>query len=198
MSSARFLTQCSVTEGFQRPAKAKSVSLIGSIAGYGWNMEYRFILNYNGPEYFLTGLPRSRLSWLHHWRDCDSATVLSFRCRSFNSSRSLARTLFCDWERSSEHFTDSPVGIWIARTAVSTLLTFCPPLPPDRQVSYTISASVICGSSTLSKKLTPTNQLQRLCPGRNGFPVDRHSIVPSHSLIVDKGMSSSVASVTDI
>ena len=40
-----------------------------------------------------------------------------------------------DCERSSEHFTDSPVDIWVARTAVSTLLTFCPPLPPERQDS---------------------------------------------------------------
>ncbi|EKU21920.1 peptide chain release factor 2, partial [Nannochloropsis gaditana CCMP526] len=35
---------------------------------------------------------------------------------------------------SSWHRATRPVGKCLSRTAVSTLLTFCPPAPPDRKV----------------------------------------------------------------
>ena len=43
--------------------------------------------------------------------------------------------MFCDCERWLLHLTEIPVGRWVARTAVSTLFTFCPPCPPERNDS---------------------------------------------------------------
>ena len=37
-----------------------------------------------------------------------------------------------------------PVGLWVRSTAVSTLLTFCPPAPPERAVCISISAAFEC------------------------------------------------------
>ena len=46
----------------------------------------------------------------------------------------MARSRFWNWERSWRQATTMPEGRCVMRTAVSTLLTFCPPLPPDRNV----------------------------------------------------------------
>jgi len=53
--------------------------------------------------------------------------------RSIFSTRSLlARKRFSAWERSSWHFTRTPEGRCRSTTQVDTLLTFWPPLPPER------------------------------------------------------------------
>ena len=45
------------------------------------------------------------------------------------------------------HFTNTPVGMCLMRTAVSTLFTFCPPLPPERVNEISKSSS---GTSALT------------------------------------------------
>ena len=54
-----------------------------------------------------------------------------------------AFSLFCNWERSWVQRTAIPVGKWVIRTAVSTLLTFWPPLPPALEVVMSKSLSGI-------------------------------------------------------
>ena len=44
----------------------------------------------------------------------------------------MASRLFCCWLRSTEQVTWMPVGLWVMRTAVATLFTFCPPGPLAR------------------------------------------------------------------
>ena len=58
-----------------------------------------------------------------------------------------------------------PVGMWMTRTPVSTLFTFCPPAPPERKVSHESSAgstrtSIV--SSTNGVTNTEANDVIRL------------------------------------
>src|SRR5213076_1188618 len=53
----------------------------------------------------------------------------------------MAKRRFCCWLRSTEHVTVIPVGLWVIRTAVATLFTFCPPSPLAR-TKATMSRSV--------------------------------------------------------
>ncbi len=58
---------------------------------------------------------------------------------AFNTRMAIAR--FWCWLRSARHTMLRPVGKWRRRTAVSTLFTFCPPLPPARMVVISMSLS---------------------------------------------------------
>ena len=56
--------------------------------------------------------------------------------------------------------------MWTARTPVSTLFTFWPPLPPLRKVSNRTSSQSYTACAASPQRLTSTNQFFRLCPGR--------------------------------
>src|SRR3989344_904665 len=55
----------------------------------------------------------------------------------------MALSRLANWLRSLVERTSRPVGLWTMRTAVSTLFTFCPPLPPEREYSISNSAGLI-------------------------------------------------------
>ncbi len=46
-------------------------------------------------------------------------------------------------------WVNNPVGMWVKRTPVETLLTFCPPAPPERKASILISSSRIYFNSII-------------------------------------------------
>src|SRR3989344_3082441 len=71
------------------------------------------------------------------------ASRSSCSCWMRLTSSFIAFSLFWACERSEVHFTSMPVGLWMIRTAVSTLFTFCPPAPPERDVSTSRSAGLI-------------------------------------------------------
>ena len=121
---------------------------------------------HNAPENVFTGFPRISAVCRPHLDARKDAAAESFLCCSFRRSRLRAVSLFCDCERWLLHLTEIPVGRWVARTAVSTLFTFCPPCPPERIVSYTMSLSDTSGSETGAMNSTPTNQFLRGWPGR--------------------------------
>src|SRR2546428_112016 len=54
-----------------------------------------------------------------------------------------------------------PVGRCVSRTALSTLLTFCPPAPPDRKMSVRISSGVIWTSTSSTSGRTATVAVER-------------------------------------
>src|SRR5262249_38045353 len=79
------------------------------------------------------------------------SSSLSVSCCLFCISRSysldrnifIASSRFLPWLRSTWQATTTPVGRWVMRAAVSTLLTFCPPLPPERNVSTLMSSGLM-------------------------------------------------------
>ena len=90
------------------------------------------ISGHNEPENFLTGFPLTRESCLLQLSLLWTLFASSCMASNFSSSLSLALSLFWNWERSSLHLTEVPVGMCVALTAVSTLLMFCPPFPLER------------------------------------------------------------------
>ncbi len=70
---------------------------------------------------------------------------MHLKITNFRAFHDETRTL-C-WERSSCIDTDMPVGMWVTLTALSVLLTLCPPGPDDRKVSMRISLGLICTSA---------------------------------------------------
>src|SRR5690554_4360036 len=53
-----------------------------------------------------------------------------------------------NWERSTWQTTTIPVGLWVNCTLVSTLLTFWPPAPPEREVCNSTSPGLIYTSTS--------------------------------------------------
>src|SRR5215217_6225963 len=78
------------------------------------------------------------------------------------SSRAKQSFLFSNCDLVSIAITCNPGGRCVPRPAVSTLFTFCPPGPDERQVSSFTSLGFHCISSFTSKAATPTNQFLRL------------------------------------
>ena len=75
------------------------------------------------------------------------------------------------WLRVSVFSTVMPVGMWRTRTPVSTLLTFCPPCPPERNVSHSMSdglISMLIVSSTSGYTKTELKVVWRLPWELNG------------------------------
>ena len=72
-----------------------------------------------------------------------------------------------------------PLGVWVARTADSVLLTCWPPLPPARQVWKTMSAGlpVSCSARFSGSLNTPIYQFLRGWRGRSGLS-HTHCSVP--------------------
>ena len=84
------------------------------------------------------------VAFLAVWRRRSRRVFLSCSiCWSFALSMFIAVTLFFCWLRSAWQATTRPRGNVTRRTAVSTLFTFWPPLPPLRKVSTSMSASLI-------------------------------------------------------
>mmetsp|Transcript_43941 Transcript_43941/g.110271 ORF Transcript_43941/g.110271 Transcript_43941/m.110271 type:complete len:392 (-) Transcript_43941:144-1319(-) len=81
---------------------------------------------------------------------------------SFAFSISRARLLLELWDLSSVHLTWMPVGTCFIRTAVSTLLTFCPPAPPLRMVVISRSPSGISKSWGISSSTGITSTAAKL------------------------------------
>src|SRR5437867_2899109 len=63
------------------------------------------------------------------------------RASSLSSSSRRARKRLRACERSRWHLTITPLGRWRSTTQVDTLLTFCPPFPPERTKCSSRSAS---------------------------------------------------------
>ncbi len=81
----------------------------------------------------------------------DSALSLSSSIwKSFALSISSATSRLRSCERSWVHLIMMPVGLCLSMTAVSTLLTFCPPAPPERAVWMSRSAGLSSISMLLS------------------------------------------------
>ena len=77
----------------------------------------------------------------------------------------IASRLFCCWLRSTEQVTVMPVGLWVMRTAVATLFTFCPPGPLARTkatMSRSVSGIVDVGSAS-SNSGTTVNAAKLVC-----------------------------------
>jgi hypothetical protein len=49
-----------------------------------------------------------------------------------------------------------PVGLWVRSIAVSTLLTFCPPAPPERAVDRVMSSFLISIVTSSTSGITAT------------------------------------------
>src|SRR5205814_720430 len=63
------------------------------------------------------------------------------RASSLSSRSRRARKRFRACERSRWHLTITPLGRWRSTTQVDTLLTFCPPFPPERTKCSSSSSS---------------------------------------------------------
>src|SRR5205809_413002 len=63
------------------------------------------------------------------------------RASSLSSRSRRARKRFRACERSRWHLTITPLGRWRSTTQVDTLLTFCPPFPPERTKCSSRSSS---------------------------------------------------------
>mmetsp|Transcript_5060 Transcript_5060/g.17564 ORF Transcript_5060/g.17564 Transcript_5060/m.17564 type:complete len:352 (+) Transcript_5060:2715-3770(+) len=91
----------------------------------------------------------------------------SFDCKSWSPFFLLSAC-----ERSCAHLTAMPVGMCLIRTAVSTLLTFCPPFPPARIVVISRSSSGMATSATSSGSSgitsTAANDVSRVPPELKG------------------------------
>ena len=73
-----------------------------------------------------------------------SSLRFSASCASIRAARiRIADARFWCCERSFWQLTLMPVGLCVMRTALSVVLTCCPPAPPARKVSTTRSASLI-------------------------------------------------------
>ena len=83
-------------------------------------------------------------------------------CFSSSISKSLERSIFiaiarflsCDF--SCWHFTTTPVGLCVRRTALSVVLTLCPPAPVERITSIWMSAGLIWTSTSSASGITAT------------------------------------------
>ena len=83
----------------------------------------------------------------------------------------MAFSLFWSCERSWVQRTNRPVGMCRIRTAVSTLFTFWPPAPPEREVVISRSLSGMSSftsSSSLGITSTPAKLVWRLSLALNG------------------------------
>lgn len=88
----------------------------------------------------------------------------SKRCFSFARRIRSASARFRNWERSVSQRTYRPDGLWRSCTQDSTLLTFCPPLPPllVNDHSKSPSRKGISASLTSAKTATVTVEVWTL------------------------------------
>ena len=68
----------------------------------------------------------------------------------------MALALFLNCDFSSWQETTTPVGRCVMRTALSVVLTCCPPAPWERKVSIRRSLSSICTSTSSASGSTAT------------------------------------------
>ncbi|OQB39905.1 MAG: hypothetical protein BWY06_01438 [Candidatus Latescibacteria bacterium ADurb.Bin168] len=68
----------------------------------------------------------------------------------------MAFALFFSCERSSWHWTTSPVGRWVILIAESAVFTLCPPGPLERNTSILRSAGSISTSTSSASGSTAT------------------------------------------
>ncbi len=112
-----------------------------------------------------------------------SAISLAFCSWAITNSLALriarAFSLFCSCDRSWVQRTASPVGLWTIRAAVSTLFTFCPPLPPLRDVVMSRSVSGFSSVTDLIPASSPSQQ----------FGFDSRSVPPSDCTFAKLGVA---------
>src|SRR2546422_730152 len=72
---------------------------------------------------------------------CAASATPRARASSLSSRSRRARKRLRACERSRWHLTSTPVGRWRSTTQVDTLLTFCPPFPPERTKCSSRSSS---------------------------------------------------------
>src|SRR4051812_24671364 len=103
---------------------------------------------------------RSERSPLPTWLLRSAARAASRACRSNSYSRArktfIARALFLCCDFSSCWITTSPVGRCVIRTALSVVLTDCPPGPLERNTSMRKSLSSILISTSSASGSTAT------------------------------------------
>mmetsp|Transcript_10406 Transcript_10406/g.31807 ORF Transcript_10406/g.31807 Transcript_10406/m.31807 type:complete len:262 (-) Transcript_10406:215-1000(-) len=121
---------------------------------------------------------------------------------SFAFSRAMASSLLRSWLLCSELLTAVPVGRCTIRTAVSTLFTFWPPLPPLRMVVISTSfssTSTPCSSSSSSFGMTsmPAKLVWRFPCALNG-DIRTSRCVPFSALRYPYANSPSTSSVADL
>lgn len=120
------------------------------------------IFYYSLSSITLTARPLSSTLCSCHCTCC--RTISCSICQEINFASSLSRQscLFCNWERLSIASTCIPEGMCVPLTAVSTLLTCCPPGPEALQDSSFTSFGFHFSCLFTSNTSTPTNQFFRL------------------------------------
>ena len=95
------------------------------------NVERAFaVISLSPAEFSGPGVPPGRTQTETQGRDAGAANAPLLAPNA--TPYPLAISRFFPWLRCTWQFTMMPVGTWMRRTAVSTLLTFWPPLPPER------------------------------------------------------------------
>src|SRR5438552_3406810 len=113
------------------------------------------------------------------------------RASSLSSSSRRARKRLRACERSRWHLTITPLGRWRSTTQVDTLLTFCPPFPPERTK---------CSSRSSSRTPSARMRASRACcfSGETGNTRAGLPSVPSagHRAVDEVGNRAPIASVS--